>query len=75
MGWTLINKTRENTIKDLKFNPHDLACEELRHVYRGKSSSKLIVLFTGAVAAGLLAWDIGGLYASAWYAWLLVAHA
>lgn len=70
----MINKTRENTIKDQKFDPHDLACEELRHVYRGQNSSKLIVLFTGAVAAGMLAWDIGGLYAVAWYIWLLVAH-
>jgi len=71
----LIKKRRENTIKDQKFDPHDLACEELRHVYRGKNSSKLIVLFTGAVAAVMLAWDVSGLYAAGWYAWLLVAHA
>lgn len=71
----MVNKTRESAIKTLKFDPHDLACEELRHVYRGKSSNKLIVLFSGAVVAGMLAWDIGGLYAGAWYIWLLVAHA
>lgn len=70
----MVNKTRESTIKDLKFDPHDLACEELRHVYRGKNSNKLIVLFSGAVVAGMLAWEIGGLYACAWYAWLLIAH-
>jgi diguanylate cyclase (GGDEF)-like protein len=70
----MITKTRENIIKDLKFNPHDLACEELRHVYRGKNSAKLIVLFSGVVAAGMLAWDIGGLYAGAWLSWLLLAH-
>jgi len=71
----LINRIRENVIKDLKFDPHDLACEELRHVYRGKSSGKLIVLFSGAIVAGMLAWDIGGFYAGVWYAWLLIAHA
>jgi diguanylate cyclase (GGDEF)-like protein len=71
----LVNKTKESAIKTLEFNPHDLACEELRHVYRGKNSSKLIVLFSGLVAAAMLAWDIGGIYAGAWYAWLLLAHA
>jgi hypothetical protein len=71
----LVNKTRETAIKTLEFNPHDLACEELRHVYRGKNSGKLIVLFSGLVAAAMLAWDIGGVYAGAWYAWLLIAHA
>jgi len=71
----VVNKTRESAIKTLEFNPHDLACEELRHVYRGKNSGKLIVLFSGLVAAAMLAWDIGGVYAGAWYAWLLVAHA
>lgn len=71
----MVNKTRETAIKTLEFNPHDLACEELRHVYRGKNSGKLIVLFSGLVAAAMLAWDIGGVYAGAWYAWLLIAHA
>ncbi|WP_292782545.1 GGDEF domain-containing protein [Methylophilus sp. UBA6697] len=71
----MVNKTRESAIKTLEFNPHDLACEELRHVYRGKNSGKLIVLFSGLVAAAMLAWDIGGVYAGAWYAWLLIAHA
>jgi diguanylate cyclase (GGDEF)-like protein len=71
----LIKKTRETAIKTLEFDPHDLACEELRHVYRNKNSSKLIVLFSGLVAAGMLAWDIGIIYAGTWYAWLLVAHA
>ncbi len=71
----MINRTRESAIKDLKFDPHDLACEELRHVYRGKTSGKLIVLFSGAVAASMLAWDIGWVYAAVWYAWLLIAHA
>lgn len=71
----MVNKTRETAIKTLEFNPHDLACEELRHVYRGKNSGKLIVLFSGLVAAAMLAWDIGSVYAGAWYAWLLIAHA
>ena len=71
----MTKKTRNNVIKTLEFDPHALACEELRHVYRGKNSSKLIVLFSGFVAAGMLAWDIGVIYACAWYAWLLVAHA
>lgn len=71
----MVNKTKESAIKTLEFNPHDLACEELRHVYRGKNSSKLIVLFSGLVAAAMLAWDIGGIYAGTWYAWLLLAHA
>ncbi len=71
----MFKKTRESAIKTLEFDPHDLACEELRHVYRGKSSDKLIVLFSGSVAAGMLAWDIGWLYACAWFAWLVLAHA
>lgn len=75
MDRILIKKTRDSAIKTLEFDPHDLACEELRHVYRGKHSSKLIVLFSGFVAAGMLAWDIGASYAGAWYAWLLLAHA
>ncbi|WP_088177814.1 hypothetical protein [Methylophilus methylotrophus] len=54
----MVNKTRESAIKALEFNPHDLTCEELRHVYRGKNSSILIVLFCGSVAASMLAWDI-----------------
>lgn len=70
----MLKKTREGTIKTLEFDPHDLACEELRHVYRGKSSSMLIVLFSGSVAAGMLAWDLGWLYACAWFVWLLLAH-
>jgi diguanylate cyclase (GGDEF)-like protein len=74
-GSSLLNKTRESAIKPLEFDPHDLACEELRHVYRGKNSSKLIVFFCGFVAASLLAWDIGWRYAVAWYAWLLISHA
>jgi diguanylate cyclase (GGDEF)-like protein len=71
----LINRTRESAIKDLKFDPHDLACEELRHVYRGKTSGKLIVFFSGAVAATMLIVDIGWEYGIAWYVWLLLAHA
>lgn len=71
----MVNKTRESAIKALEFNPHDLACEELRHVYRGKNSGILIVLFCGSVAASMLAWDIGWQYAAAWYAWLLLSHA
>jgi diguanylate cyclase (GGDEF)-like protein len=74
-GSGLVNKTRESAIKALEFDPHDLACEELRHVYRGKNSSKLIVFFCGFVAAGLVAWDIGWQYAGAWYAWLIISHA
>lgn len=71
----MFKKTGESAIRTLEFDPHDLACEELRHVYRGKSSSQLIVLFSGTVAAGLLAWDMGWLYAGIWYVWLLLAHA
>ncbi|MFD0913926.1 GGDEF domain-containing protein [Methylophilus luteus] len=67
--------TKGNVIKNLEFDPHALACEELRHVYRGKSSNQLIVLFSGFIAAAMLAWDIGIVYGCAWYAWLLVAHA
>lgn len=67
--------TKGNVIKTLEFDPHALACEELRHVYRGKSSNQLIVLFSGFIAAAMLAWDIGIVYGCAWYAWLLVAHA
>jgi diguanylate cyclase (GGDEF)-like protein len=71
----LTQKIRGNVIKTQEFDPHALACEELRHVYRGKNSSKLIVLFSGFVTAGMLAWDIGITYAFTWYAWLMVAHA
>jgi diguanylate cyclase (GGDEF)-like protein len=71
----LTKRTKGNVIKNLEFDPHALACEELRHVYRGKSSNQLIVLFSGFIAAAMLAWDIGIVYGSVWYAWLLVAHA
>lgn len=70
----MVNKTRESAIKALEFDPHDLACEELRHVYRGKNSSKIIVFFCGFIAASLVAWDIGWKYAGAWYVWLLISH-
>lgn len=73
-GSGLVNKTRESAIKALEFDPHDLACEELRHVYRGKNSSKIIVFFCGFIAASLVAWDIGWKYAGAWYVWLLISH-
>lgn len=75
IGAILVNITRESAIKDFNFDPHDLACEELRHIYKGRSSDKLISLFIGAVAAAMLVIDIGGIYAGVWYAWLLLAHA
>lgn len=71
----MANASRDSGFKALNFDPHDLAGEELRHVYRGRKSGAIIVLFSGAVAAGLLAWDIGGLLAGTWYLWLLTAHA
>lgn len=75
VGLVLVNKTKESAIMALEFAPHDLACEELRHVYRGKRSARLIVMFTGAVAAAMLAWDVGVVYAMVWYVWLMAAHA
>lgn len=75
IGAALVKITRESAIRDFNFDPHDLACEELRHIYRGRGSDKLIALFIGAVAAAMLAFDIGGVYAGAWYAWLILAHA
>lgn len=71
----MVNKIKVNAIRTLEFNPHDLACEELRHVYRGKSSGRLMVLVSGGITAAMLAWDVGGLYAGGWYIWLLLAHA
>ena len=71
----MVSKIRASAIKTLEFNPHDLACEELRHVYRGKSSSRLMVLVIGGIASAMLAWDVGSLYAGAWYVWLVFAYA
>lgn len=71
----MANASRDSSFKALNFDPHDLAGEELRHVYRGRRSGAIIVLFSGAVAAGLLAWDIGGMVAGIWYLWLITAHA
>lgn len=71
----MVNITRESAIKDFNFDPHDLACEELRHIYKGRSGGKLISLFIAAVAASMLVIDIGWIYAGVWYAWLLLAHA
>lgn len=70
----MIKKTREKALQTLEFDPHDLACEELRHVYKGERSNKLIVLFSGFVAASMLTSDIGLKYAVAWYVLLLLAH-
>lgn len=70
----LIKKPKESISEMLEFDPHDLSCEELRHVYRGGKSSKVIVLFSGLVTAIVLGWDIGWTYAGVWYAWLLLAH-
>ena len=61
-------------MKSLKFDAHDLASEELRHVYQNKSSSTLLVFFNGFVAACLIAWDIGVLQAGIWYIVLLIAN-
>lgn len=71
----MANASKDSSFKALNFDPHDLAGEELRHVYRGRKSGAIIVLFSGAVAAALLAWDIGGMVAGLWYLWLLAAHA
>jgi diguanylate cyclase (GGDEF)-like protein len=70
----LVEKTSKFKQQASDFNPHDLAAEQLRHVYRGVRSGAIIVFFTGAVIAAILAWDIGAQYATAWYALLLLAH-
>lgn len=75
MGPDLANASKDANFKALNFDPHDLAGEELRHVYRGRKSGAIAVLFSGAVAAGLLAWDINPMVAGVWYLWLVVAHA
>lgn len=70
----MIKKIIESADKPLGLNPHDLSCEQLRHVYRSKTSSKVIVFCGGSIAAVLLGWDIGWRYAGVWYAWLILSH-
>lgn len=71
----MVSASKDSNFKALNFDPHDLAAEELRHVYRGRKSGATGVLFSGMVAAGLLAWDISVWAAGIWYLWLLAAHA
>jgi len=63
----------KSSAREFKFDPHDLANEELRHVYRGRNNALLVTALTGAIAAGLLGWGINALAGIAWYLWLLAA--
>lgn len=56
-----------------KFDPHELAAEELLHVYRGRSHALAVTLASGLVLAILLGWALDIKAALAWLAWLCLA--
>lgn len=60
--------------KELKFDPHELANEELLHVYRDRHSALQVTLLSGAITALVLGWELNMLAALGWYTWLVAAY-
>lgn len=63
----------QSMLRNFKFEPHELASEELQHVYRGRDSALAVNMFSGAIAAILLALNLGVWAAVGWLTWLLAA--
>lgn len=61
--------------KELKFDPHALAKEELAYIYRGRNNALLVTALSGAVASAVLAWGLKSFIGFAWFAGMLVANA
>ncbi len=61
--------------KELKFDPHALAHEELLHVYRDRHNALMVTMLSGAIAASVMAWGLTLKTAAlGWYVWLLLAY-
>ena len=65
----------ESAFKTANFDPHALAREQLKHVYRYRNRAFLITAIIGLVSAIVLVIQINVVAALAWYVWLLVASA
>ena len=65
----------ESALKTANFDPHALAREQLRHIYRYRNRAFLITAIIGLVSAGVLVLQINVIAAGIWYLWLLSASA
>lgn len=65
----------ESAFKTGNFDPHALAREQLRHIYRYRNRAFLITAIVGLVSAAVLVIQINVIAAVAWYLWLLTASA
>lgn len=61
--------------KELKFDPHALANEELAYIYRGRHNALLVTALSGVVAAAVLVWGLKSYTAFVWFAGLMMANA
>lgn len=62
-------------LKTANFDPHALAKEQLRHIYRYRNRAFLITAVIGLVPAAVLVVQINAVAAVSWYLWLLIASA
>lgn len=58
---------------EYKFDPHDLANEELHHVYRGNARGLISTALAGVVVAGVLSWKAQVYAGLLWFGWLCIA--
>jgi diguanylate cyclase (GGDEF)-like protein len=65
----------ESAFKTANFDPHALAREQLKHIYRYRNRAFLITAAVGLVSAVVLVIQINIVAAVAWYLWLLIASA
>lgn len=65
----------ESELKTANFDPHALAKEQLKHIYRYRNRAFLITAVIGLVPAVVLIMQINSTAALAWYAWLLAVSA
>jgi len=65
----------DSAFKTANFDPHALAREQLKHVYRYRNRAFLITAIIGLVSTIVLVIQINVIAAVAWYMWLLVASA
>lgn len=65
----------QEQLRELKFDPHTLAHEELMHVYRDRHSALQVTLLSGAITALILGWGINMPAALGWFLWLVAAYA
>ncbi|HYD34020.1 MAG TPA: GGDEF domain-containing protein [Methylophilaceae bacterium] len=65
----------ESAFKSANFDPHALAREQLKHIYRYRNRAFLITAIIGMVSAAVLMIQISAAAAAAWYLWLLIASA